>query len=277
VRRKVLVDPAIVDPALLAALTGAVGRAASLVLALSRDVPAPRNKADGSPVSDADERAEAALLQAMAELMPGVPVISEEMHSRPAQPGTLFILIDPLDGTKEYLARLPEYTVNLAVVHNAIPQIGIVAVPAAGAIYRGISGAGAVRLAMAADGLVIENSAEPIHVREASGKALIAAVSRSHLDTATLALLDRLGVATRLPCGSALKFCRVAEGAVDLYPRLAPTCEWDVAAGHALVVAAGGVVTSPNGEAVTYGNIEGDCRIPGFVASGDRAGIMRFG
>ncbi len=119
--------------------------------------------------------------------------------------------------------------------------------------------------------------AQPIGVRTAPQGGLVAAVSRSHLDPATVALLDRLGVTARAPCGSALKFCRVAEGAADIYPRLATTCEWDVAAGHALVAAAGGSVTLPDGGLLQYGRSEADFRVPAFIAWGDRAGVLGAG
>lgn len=264
------------DPALLAALTRAVGQAAAVVRAVPRAALEVRHKADRSPVTDADERAEAVLLEAMARIMPGIAAISEEMPQRPAKLGDVYIVIDPLDGTKEYVAGSPEYTVNLGVVRNGIPFIGVVAVPAEGLIYRGVAGQGAECLAMAEDGTIASGRpARPIHVRPADRAGLAAAVSRSHLDGATVALMDRLGVATRMPCGSALKFCRVAEGAVDLYPRLATTCEWDVAAGHALMLAAGGSVTSPDGSALRYGAVDCDFRIPAFIAWGDRAALLR--
>jgi len=231
-----------------------------------------REKSDHSPVTQADQRSQAILLEAVTELMPGVTVIAEEMDELPKSVGDPLILIDPLDGTKEFVSGLSEYTVNLAIVCNGVPVAGIVAVPAQRMLYRGIAGPAArshAEVAAVPDGEnVAEGSARPIRVRTPSRDQLVAAVSRSHLDPATVALLDRLGVARRVPCGSALKFCRVAEGAADLYPRLATTCEWDVAAGHALIVAAGGSVTSPDGEALRYGAADRDFRIPGFVAWG---------
>src|ERR1700726_921704 len=129
-----------VDPALLAALTVAVARAAAVVLAVSRSPLAVREKADRSPVTDADERAQAVLLEAIAELMPGVTAISEEMPVRPSPGGDVFVLIDPLDGTREYVAGSGEYTFNLGVVRAGEPLAGIVAVPADGLIYRGVVG-----------------------------------------------------------------------------------------------------------------------------------------
>jgi 3'(2'), 5'-bisphosphate nucleotidase len=263
------------DQALLARLTAEVAVAATATLDLARIGPNVRLKADRSPVTDADERSQAILLEATARLMPGVPVVSEEMATRPSQLGDVFVLIDPLDGTKEYVAGSSEYTVNLAIVRDGVPVLGIVAVPAEGLIYRGVVGRGAERLEVLPDGSIKASSAaQPIRVRTAPPGGLVAAVSRSHLDSGTVALLDRLGVAKRVGCGSALKFCRVAEGAADIYPRLATTCEWDVAAGHALVVAAGGMLTLPEGGALPYGDAAGDFRIPAFIAWGDRAGVL---
>jgi len=267
-------DSRLVGGTLLAALTEAVARAAAATLGSARTSLNLRIKTDGSPVCDADECSQAMLLDALARILPGVAVVAEEMASRPSQLDSLFALIDPLDGTKEYAAGRDDYTVNLALVRHGAPVLGIVAVPAAGLVYRGIVGERAERLAMTPDGVVAAVTAEPIRVRAARQGALVAAVSRSHLDAATVGLLDRLGVTQRMACGSALKLCRVAEGAADIYPRLATTCEWDIAAGHALVAAAGGSVTLPEGGVLCYGASERDFRIPAFIAWGDRAGIV---
>jgi 3'(2'), 5'-bisphosphate nucleotidase len=218
-----------------------------------------RQKADESPVTLADEAAQAVILRALAEAFPGVPIVSEEADP-PESPGQTFFLVDPLDGTREFLAGRDEYTVNIALVRDGIPAVGVVGAPALGLIWRG--GAG---------------RAERVNVADGSGRATIrtrqwpservAAVSRSHFEAASAAFLQRFAPITELTCGSALKFCRVAEGAADLYPRLAPTSEWDVAAGHAVVVAAGGVVTAPDGADLAYGRA--GFRVPGFVAWGD--------
>jgi 3'(2'), 5'-bisphosphate nucleotidase len=256
------------DRTLVQGLTKAVAAAALAILKIGGacDI---RTKADLTPVTAADERSQALLLEAASKLMPGVDMVAEEMASRPVEPGDPFVLIDPLDGTKEYVVGSGEYTVNLAVVQAGRPVAGFIAVPAAGLLYRGIAGLGAERLHIRADGGL--GDPESLRTRAAPRDGLAGTVSRSHLDPATVALLDRLGVKTRLPCGSALKFCRIAEGAADLYPRLATTCEWDVAAGHALVEAAGGAVTSPRGTPLRYGDGAGDFRIPAFIAWGDRS------
>jgi 3'(2'), 5'-bisphosphate nucleotidase len=264
----------LIDGGLWEALTLAVARAGAATLAARLNLTV-RIKADHSPVTDADERSQAVLLQATAQLMPGVAAVAEEMASPPSRLGEVFVLIDPLDGTKEYISGSSEYTVNLGVVRNRTPLAGILAVPACGMIYRGIVGIGAERLAMTPDGAVASPAGvRAIAVRAAPPSALMAAVSRSHLDDATVALLDRLGIAGRVPCGSALKFCRVAEGLADIYPRLGTTCEWDVAAGHALVAAAGGSVTLPDGGALGYGEAARNFRIAAFIAWGDRAGVL---
>jgi 3'(2'), 5'-bisphosphate nucleotidase len=254
------------DHGLIEGLTRAVAEAAEAILGIGRDAIDVRTKANATPVTAADERSQALLIAAVAQLMPGVDVVSEEMASLPALPGDPFVLIDPLDGTKEYVAGSSQYTVNLAVVSGGRPVAGIVAVPAAGTLYRGLAGRGAERLSLAAGRT---GSPEPIRTRTAPRDGLVGTVSRSHLDPQTVALLERLGVTTRLPCGSALKFCRVAEGAADIYPRLATTCEWDVAAGHALVEAAGGAVTGPRGALFRYGNAAAHYRIDAFIAWGD--------
>jgi 3'(2'), 5'-bisphosphate nucleotidase len=266
------VETAIVDEALFSKLTAEVAAAAVATLAGACNV---RIKADRSPVTDADERSQAILLQAVARLMPGVAVVSEEMAVRPSRLGDIFVLIDPLDGTKEFVAGSSEYTVNLAIVQDGEPVAGIVAVPAEGLIYRGRARQGAERLAMSFSGAIPNlAAAQPIRIRNAPRGGIVAAVSRSHLDSATVALLDQLHVGYRVACGSALKFCRVAEGVADIYPRLAPTCEWDVAAGHALVTAAGGTMTLPGGGMLRYGDAASDFRIPAFIAWGDRTGVL---
>jgi 3'(2'), 5'-bisphosphate nucleotidase len=271
------VEPAIVDSALFMALTRATARAAAATIEGRANVQV-RTKADRSPVTDADERSQEILLRAVSRLLPGIPVVSEEMANQPSNLGDVFVCIDPLDGTKEFIAGSPEYTVNLAILRKGAPTAGIVAVPATGLIYRGIVGQGAERLEVRPDGEIApEAGILPIRCRTARPGSLVAAISRSHLDSATTALLDHLGVATRMPCGSALKFCRIAEGAADIYPRLATTCEWDVAAGHALVEAAGGSVTTPDGGFMRYGDAGGDFRIPAFIAWGDRSGIVGAG
>jgi 3'(2'), 5'-bisphosphate nucleotidase len=177
-------------------------------------------------------------------------------------------MVDPLDGTKEFLAGRDEFTVNLAIVTGRTPIAGIIAAPKRGLLWRGIVGRGTERLRLLADGA---DKPQAVRTRRWPAQDGVVVVSRSHLDSATEAFVTRLGPVTREPSGSAIKFCLVAEGSADVYPRLATTCEWDVAAGHALIAAAGGTVTDAQGKHLTFGHVERDFRIPAFIAWGDPA------
>jgi 3'(2'), 5'-bisphosphate nucleotidase len=252
--------------ALMPELTGLVARASALILRFA-DAPR-REKADGSPVTDADEGAEAMILEGLRRLLPGVPVVAEESIAREAVPalGSIFVLVDPLDGTKEFIAGRDEYTVNVALVSGRSPIAGLVAAPGRGLLWRGVVGQGAERLAIEGENI---GARERIHVRQWPTSGAVALVSRSHRDAATEALLERLPPTQREFCGSSLKFCRVAEGTADVYPRLGPTSEWDIGAGHALVVAAGGVVTAPDGRPLAYGRRDQKFLVPGFIVWGD--------
>ena len=254
-----------VDAALAAELTALVARAAAAILAVSQGDIATRLKADHTPVTAADEAADRIIAEGLARLLPGLAVVSEESGERttPA-PAATFALVDPLDGTKEFVAGRGEYTVNLAIVTAGAPIAGFIAVPALGLLYRGIVGRGAERR-----GLDPAVAPVAIRCRRAPAQGLVAAVSRSHLDPDSEAFLARLRVSERITCGSALKLCRIAEGEADVYPRLAPTSEWDIAAGHAIVTAAGGIVATPSGAPLRYGRADQDFKIPGFVAWGD--------
>ncbi len=257
-----------VDQGLADALTAVVARAADTILAIAPGALRTRAKADLSPVTAADEAADAAIAEGLARCLPGVAVVSEESLGRAEALGETFALVDPLDGTKEFVAGRPEYTVNLAIVTDGQPIAGFIAVPALGLLFRGIVGRGAERLSR-------DPAERPVAIRcRRNAGALTAAVSRSHLDPATTAFLDRLGVGERITCGSALKFCRIAEGAADVYPRLAPTSEWDIAAGHAIVAAAGGIVTTPAGAPLRYGGGPQGFVVPGFVAWGDPSRLI---
>jgi 3'(2'), 5'-bisphosphate nucleotidase len=208
------------------------------------------------------------ILDGLARLLPGLPVIAEESVGRQSPPalGDTFVLVDPLDGTKEFIAGRDEYTVNVALVSGRTPIAGIIAAPARRLLWRGVVGHGAERLAIAGETV---GAPKRIHVRQWRSSGAVALVSRSHRDAATEALLDRLPPTRAESCGSSLKFCRLAEGSADIYPRLGPTSEWDIAAGHALVVAAGGMVTAPDGRPLAYGNAQQRFRVPGFIAWGD--------
>jgi len=259
--------------ALIGPLTDLVVRAGAAILAVNRAAMRIDGKIDGSPVTEADLAADRIIGEGLARLVPAVPAISEErVHlAKPPYDGSFF-LIDPLDGTKEFVAGRSEFTVNLALVTNGVPLLGIIGAPALGLIWRGLVGRGAERLAIGEGAIVgADLVAEPIHTRliPPPGAPWIAAVSRSHGDAGTEAFIDGRPGAVRQMLGSAVKFGRVAEGAADIYPRLAPTCEWDIAAGHAIVTAAGGKVTDAQGADVPFGRGRDDFIVPEFIAWGD--------
>jgi 3'(2'), 5'-bisphosphate nucleotidase len=255
-----------VDAALAGQLTDLVANAAAAILAIAPAALATRLKADKSPVTAADEAADAVIAQGLARLLPGVAVVSEEGRERPSALGETFVLVDPLDGTKEFVAGVGEYTVNVAIIAGGEPIAGFIAAPALGLAWRGVVGQGAERLGL-------DGAAAPVAIRcrPAPANGLVAVASRSHFTAATAAFLDRVGATERISCGSSLKFCRIAEGAADVYPRLSEMSEWDIAAGHALVTAAGGVMTTPEGAPLRYGNAARRFNVPGFVAWGDPA------
>jgi 3'(2'), 5'-bisphosphate nucleotidase len=253
--------------ALLAPLTELVARAGEAILAVNRATMNSDDKADGSPVTEADLAADRVIAEGLARLFPEVQTLSEERSHLASLPASAsFFLIDPLDGTKEFIAGRDEFTVNLALVTRGVPLLGIVGAPALGLIWRGVVGGGAVRMEIR-DGKI--GGVEPIRTRSVTGQPLIATVSRSHADSRTEAFIAGFPGAVRQVAGSAIKFCRVAEGKADVYPRLAPTSEWDVAAGHALVTAAGGKVTDSHGAPLRFGAGRADFIVPEFIAWGD--------
>ncbi len=255
----------------LDALSEIVARAAAATLATPFSSVEWRIKDDQSPVTAADEASEAIIVEAVTRLLPGIAVIAEESVGRAAAPRLepSFVVVDPLDGTKEFLAGRDEFTVNLAIVTDGIPIAGIIAAPAQGLLWRGVVGGKAQRLRIGA-GTVQAHDRSTIRTRPAPDR-LVVATSRSHLDQATEALLARLPVGRRFPCGSSVKFCYLAQGEVDVYPRLAPTHEWDIAAGCAILAAAGGAVTAPNGDRLRFGRQAEKFLVPGFIAWGDPA------
>ncbi|MGB7257328.1 MAG: 3'(2'),5'-bisphosphate nucleotidase CysQ [Pseudolabrys sp.] len=253
---------------LLDGLTAIVVQASAVVLA--NPYTDHRLKNDQSPVTPADEAAEAAILEGLARLLPGVPVVSEEGagHGAPPKADESFVLVDPLDGTRQFIEGLPEYTVNVAIVTKRTPIAGIVAAPACGLLWRGVTGVRAERMRLGPNGV---EKPEQIRTRRWPDKDPVASVSRSHYDPDTDALLKKLGPMQCDHSGSSIKFCRIAEGSADIYPRLAPTSEWDIAAGHALVASAGGTVVNPQGATLFYGGTNGKFLVPGFIAWGDPA------
>jgi 3'(2'), 5'-bisphosphate nucleotidase len=199
-----------------------------------------RLKADASPVTEADEAAEALVLEGLEDILPGVPVLAEEEAAAGRIPllGKQFLLVDPLDGTKEFIAGGKEYTVNIALIDNGLPVAGAVIQPETETSWWG--GTTAFKQ-------VGQNPAQPIRVRTRADGGLIAVVSRSHFCSKTEAWLARHGIAHRIDAGSSLKFCRVSDGSADVYVRHTPVMEWDTAAGHAVLIAAGGFIEAIEG------------------------------
>ena len=205
------------------------------------------SKHDTSPVTEADRAAELIILAALARAAPDVPVIAEEEVAAGRIPahGDTYFLVDPLDGTKEFIRGGDDYTVNIGLIEGGTPKLGVVFAPATGRLHGGIVGQGAW--------LDEGNGPMPIETR-ARGDLTTAVASKSHLNQATIDYLEAaVGNCGYVSVGSSLKFCIVAEGRADIYPRAAPTSEWDTAAGHAVLLAAGGLVDGADGEALRYG------------------------
>lgn len=258
--------------ALLEPLTDLVIQAGNAILAVNRSAMRVDGKTDGSPVTEADLAADRIIGEGLARLAPNIPALSEERVEQAALPyRDSFFLIDPLDGTKEFVAGRGEFTVNLALVTHGAPLLGIVSAPAIGLIWRGIVGLCAERLTLGQGAPRIEAiRTRPCPPR---GKPWTVAVSRSHGDKRSEAFIAERPGAVRSELGSAVKFGRVAEGLADIYPRLSPTCEWDVAAGHAVVTAAGGRITDSRGAPLHFGAGRADFIIPEFIAWGDPAAM----
>lgn len=216
-------------------------------------------KADHSPVTQADLAADAIIVPALAALTPDIPVISEE-RPLPAHAGGTFWLVDPLDGTREFIHRRDEFTVNIALIQNRKPVFGIVGVPATDLLYWG-SPAGAFRQSQ-------QGNIDGLRVRQRRAKDPVAvATSRSHASKGELDdLLADHQIGERIIIGSSLKFCLVAEGKADVYPRIGPTMEWDTAAGQALLERAGGTVSTLEGAPFLYA--KPGLKNGGFIARG---------
>ena len=206
------------------------------------------HKSDASPVTLADIAAEGLILKDLARDFPNIPVISEEQHAAgvKVEIGETFFLVDPLDGTKEFISRNGEFTVNIALIHHGVPVMGVVLAPVLNEIYAGHVGLGAQKATMPDLEFV------GIKARTCPAEGPIILASRSHLDAQTQNFIAAQKPTSISNAGSSLKFCRVAEGAADLYPRFGRTMEWDTAAGHAILLAAGGSVTEPDGGAFIY-------------------------
>ena len=225
-------------------------------------------KLDGSPVTIADRHAELIILERLARAFPGVPVLAEEEACAGRIPdlGSHFFCVDPLDGTKGFLQRNGEFTVNIALVEQGAPVAGIIYAPDSRLLYAGAGREGAFRMRGT-------GASEPIATRPRPAAGLIGIGSRNHAAAGTAERNAALGVTDYVPSGSSLKFCLVAEGTADVYPRYGPTCEWDTAAGQAILEAAGGRVLALDAEGreagpLRYGKVDRRFENPHFIAWG---------
>jgi 3'(2'), 5'-bisphosphate nucleotidase len=229
-----------------------------------------RRKEDQSPVTAADEDAERYILQRLRAAWPDVPVIAEEEAAagHTQKIGAHFFLVDPLDGTKEFISRNGEFTVNIAEVQNGTPVRGVVYAPARDRLFLGEVPGGALEIVAKPGPFPGLDQARRIAARPAPADGLVVVASRSHRDYNTDEYLKQYNVKDFMSAGSSLKFCLVAAGEADIYPRLGRTMEWDTAAGHAVLSAAGGTVTTVDGRPFTYGKAEEKFANPFFVARG---------
>jgi 3'(2'), 5'-bisphosphate nucleotidase len=254
---------------LLVSLTSVAVAAARVILAHDPRTIETHSKDDASPVTRADVDAEAVIVSALGALVPGVPILSEE---RPFDMALLsrdwLFAVDPLDGTKEFLAGNGEYAVSIGLLRKGVPVAGVIAAPAKDTVWRGATLCGAEKLSFTAR-FDAKADAHAINTAVEQPGDLTVLTSRSHLDAPTAQFVASLKGARHLQCGSALKFGCIAEGQASLYPRFGPTCFWDIAAGHAIVHAAGGCMATLHGGPLNYADCGYGIRIPSFVAWGD--------
>jgi 3'(2'), 5'-bisphosphate nucleotidase len=244
---------------MLQSLIYSAQRAGGAIMAVYATDFAVSDKADSSPVTVADQAAEKIILADLGAIAPGVPVVAEESVAAGHVPviADRFFLVDPLDGTREFVSRRDEFTVNIALVEAGQPVLGVVYAPARRELYWGDVRAGKAGHIDADPDGTMPSMGSAIQARQAPAQGLTAVASRSHRTPETDAFLANYSVAEFLSIGSSLKFCLVAAGRADLYPRIGTTMEWDTAAGHAVLAAAGGSVTGLEGEPFSYGK-------PGF-------------
>lgn len=252
----------------VAAELGRIAVEAGLLLAAVADRSAGRrSKPDGSSTTAADLASERLILARLAETWPAIPVVAEESVGR-APPGDLFFLVDPLDGTRDYLTGAGEYSVNIALVSGTRPVAAAIAVPVEGRVWT----AGTRAFVSPMD----RTAPAPAHVRPLPAAGLVALVSRRHGDPETDDALSRLTIGERRTASSAAKFCLIASGEADVYVRCGPTMEWDTAAGDHIVTRAGGAVVGPDGGALSYGHVERGYLNGAFAALGSHALAARL-
>jgi 3'(2'), 5'-bisphosphate nucleotidase len=255
------------DDALAIAFARIALEAGAAILQVCETAFAAINKTDGTPVTAADLVAEEIISARLTALLPDVPIVSEEAKQQPelANPDVEFLLVDPLDGTREFVAGRPDYTVNIALIRQRVPIVGVIYAPALLDLYLG--GAHAFHAQLTAKGDLTTADLQPIKARRSPNPPVLA-LSRSHLDLETKGFVDRQGQCPRIDIGSSLKFGLIARGEADLYPRFSDTMEWDTAAGHAVLAAAGGSVRTPAGTPFLYGKADRGYRNGHFIARG---------
>jgi 3'(2'), 5'-bisphosphate nucleotidase len=253
-------------------LTDAACRAGAAIMEHFHSAPAVAIKGDMSPVTRADHDSEAIILAALERLAPEIPVVSEESCGATIGPlPSRFFLVDPLDGTKEFIKKLSDFTVNIALIDNGRPCFGLVYAPARALMTLTVTAGEAVEIELPpqASGAELGRlSQRKLRARTPSEAGLTALVSASHLDPDTEAFLAKLKIAERMGVGSSIKFLAIAKGEADVYPRFAPTMEWDTAAGQAVLEAAGGRVVDTHGAPLRYGKLERSLRNASFIAWG---------
>ncbi len=228
-------------------------------------------KKDNSPVTEADQKAEAIILKALKNAAPDIPVVAEEAASAGHIPdvGSRFFLVDPLDGTKEFINKRDEFTVNIGLIEDRVPRFGIVFAPALNRIYYTLSEQDAFVADLDSNNEECElKNIQKIETAKPSSEGYIVVASRSHMNKETESFLEKFQVLSTKSSGSSLKFCLLATGEADLYPRLSPTMEWDTAAGHAVLNAAGGRVVKEDGSPFLYGKTDVAYKNSGFIAWG---------
>ncbi|HEY6456575.1 MAG TPA: 3'(2'),5'-bisphosphate nucleotidase CysQ [Steroidobacteraceae bacterium] len=256
------------DSLLLTAMVDAALEAGRAANRIYHGTFAVHTKSDDSPVTAADHVAEEIILAALTRHAAGIAVVAEEQVAAGHIPAVAeeFFLVDPLDGTKEFVQRRGDFTVNIALIRHATPALGVVYAPATGQLFAANVATATARRAWLDPDTAAGADFTAIQVRKAPAAGITAVASRSHRTSETEAYLARYSIANLVAVGSSLKFCLVAAGEADLYPRLGPTMEWDTAAGQAVVLAAGGQVLGPDGQPLRYGKPQ--FRNPWFVASG---------
>jgi len=230
-------------------------------------------KSDGSPVTAADQAAEVIILKDLEELAPDIPVVAEEAASAGEIPdiGERFFLVDPLDGTKEFVRRNGEFTINIGLIEKGKPVFGLVYAPAIEELFIALDRENALmtRLAPGAPTPSISDDCfMSLNTRVPPEDGLAVVASKSHMTDETRVFIDKLPVSGLRSAGSSLKFCLLAKAEADVYPRFGPTMEWDTAAGHAVLAAAGGLVAKENGEPLMYGKNSEGFRNSNFIAWG---------